>query len=223
VEVKEEEQPEEEQPRLTSITKAEITTADDLRSNLQTRGIQHFRIFILEDLSQQVIEAFGARFRIDPSFFRAHIDDYAHSKLWKGWNTTARLFYNHKRQAPNLSAHTRRRKWFSVRNVRLCHHDDKKSSGRHEEGLNSFNVLRRCDGDMDTAQSVDAGSVCLSITQTRTTVWIGRDRKSDGIPIGLVIVDPTVGEGHQIWDDRANWMPIPKFKSSTSHLSRSED
>jgi hypothetical protein len=34
------------------------------------------RLFIVEDLSQQVIELLGSRFDIDPLFFREQIEDY---------------------------------------------------------------------------------------------------------------------------------------------------
>lgn len=36
----------------------------------------HARLFIVEDLSRDVIEALGARFDVDPLFFRGHISDY---------------------------------------------------------------------------------------------------------------------------------------------------
>ena len=39
---------------------------------------EHARIFIVEDLSRDVIEALGAQYDIDPLFFRSHILDY----LW---------------------------------------------------------------------------------------------------------------------------------------------
>lgn len=35
------------------------------------------RLFVVEDLSRNVIEALGNHFKIDPSFFREHIVDYA--------------------------------------------------------------------------------------------------------------------------------------------------
>lgn len=35
------------------------------------------RLFVVEDLSRDVIEALGYHFKIDPSFFREHIVDYA--------------------------------------------------------------------------------------------------------------------------------------------------
>ena len=39
---------------------------------------EHARIFIVEDLSRDVIEAFGAQYDINPLFFRSHILDF----LW---------------------------------------------------------------------------------------------------------------------------------------------
>jgi hypothetical protein len=35
------------------------------------------RLFVVEDLSRDVIEVLGCHFKIDPSFFREHIVDYA--------------------------------------------------------------------------------------------------------------------------------------------------
>lgn len=34
------------------------------------------RLFVVEDLSRDVIEALGSKFDIDPSFFREHLVDY---------------------------------------------------------------------------------------------------------------------------------------------------
>lgn len=33
------------------------------------------RLFVVEDLSREVIEALGSHFDIDPMFFRAHVED----------------------------------------------------------------------------------------------------------------------------------------------------
>lgn len=35
-----------------------------------------FRLFVVEDLSRDVIETLGSRYDVDPSFFREHIVDY---------------------------------------------------------------------------------------------------------------------------------------------------
>lgn len=45
------------------------------------------RLFVVEDLSRDVIEALGYHFKIDPSFFREHIVDYA----WYNTSRNSRL------------------------------------------------------------------------------------------------------------------------------------
>lgn len=35
-----------------------------------------FRLFVVEDLSREVIETLGARYDVDPAFFREHLVDY---------------------------------------------------------------------------------------------------------------------------------------------------
>lgn len=46
------------------------------------------RLFVVEDLSRSVIEALGSHFKIDPSFFREHIVDYAWYNTSKFSSTT---------------------------------------------------------------------------------------------------------------------------------------
>lgn len=35
------------------------------------------RLFVVEDLSREVIEALGEHFDVDPSFFQAHLVDFS--------------------------------------------------------------------------------------------------------------------------------------------------
>jgi hypothetical protein len=70
-----------EYPTNGSVTTEEITTAEQLRATIfpssrRTRDDPPLRLFIVEDLSQQVIEMLGSRFDIDPRFFRNQIADY---------------------------------------------------------------------------------------------------------------------------------------------------
>ncbi|GKU07308.1 unnamed protein product [Fusarium langsethiae] len=44
-----------------------------------------FSLFVVEDLSYQVIETLGSKFGIDPRFFRAHIIDYAWNNVRDRW------------------------------------------------------------------------------------------------------------------------------------------
>lgn len=55
-----------------------MKTPDDLEnvlSSLQADASLQLRLFVVEDLSREVIEALGHHLKIDPSFFRDHIID----------------------------------------------------------------------------------------------------------------------------------------------------
>jgi hypothetical protein len=59
-----------------------INSIDELRDLFEDPGFNHnpdhARLFVLEDLSRDVIEVFGSRYDVDPLFWRGHISDY----LW---------------------------------------------------------------------------------------------------------------------------------------------
>lgn len=48
---------------------------DELDSEQQDPRVK-FRLFVVEDLSREVIETLGAHYDVDPSFFREHVADY---------------------------------------------------------------------------------------------------------------------------------------------------
>lgn len=55
-----------------------MRTSDDLQSVLSSLQVDEslkLRLFVVEDLSREVIEALGHHLKIDPSFFRDHIID----------------------------------------------------------------------------------------------------------------------------------------------------
>lgn len=62
-------------------TSAEL---EDCLSNMGENDSVNMRLFVVEDLSRNVIEALGYHFKVDPSFFREHIVDYA-------WYNTSKL------------------------------------------------------------------------------------------------------------------------------------
>jgi hypothetical protein len=193
--------------------RATITTARDLRRQLQSSRGPNLKLYIVEDLSQQVIEAFGGRFQTDPSFFAQHLDNYALSKNGKASGPTARLHYFHSRRVRNFFAYNRGRNWCTIANVRLRHHDTKGSFGRYEKGLRAMNVLRRCESDQYCASLDDAG-VQVSTTLTQTTIWVGKEQGDHGAPIGIVLVDSTQDKGQPIWNNRPNWLSVPLGSST---------
>lgn len=120
------------------------------------------KLYVVEDLSRDVIEFLGAYLDIEPAFFRSHIVDYA----W--YNTRDRWM-----DPPNLDVVAERQRWFQLRFVTArCF----KTRESFEEGRNetvSFNVFRRLDDDGNKAYE-DKSGVTVGIRRTRASFWLKR-------------------------------------------------
>jgi hypothetical protein len=97
---------------------------------------KHARLFILEDLSRDMIEAFGAQYNIDPFFFRSQINDY----LWYNTRDTWVEPSYSPRWMANLNFHT-----FRYMTPRYFHSVNSMKEATRQ--LGEFNVLRRLDDD----------------------------------------------------------------------------
>ncbi|KAF3053002.1 hypothetical protein E8E11_010505 [Didymella keratinophila] len=182
-----------------------INSADGLRKALMPlecgpTETPSLRLFIVEDLSTEVIEQLGSRFDVDPLFWREQIEDNVWHNIRDPWAI-----------APSLTTSTKQRTSFE----------------KGQEEVNKWNILRRPDNDnnhwahkdevdRDEAGDIrkdekgkEIGKAVASIMRTRTTIWIGKDKKSgDGRgTVGIVLVDPTMEEGKPLWHDRTNWLP----------------
>ncbi|KAJ4359537.1 uncharacterized protein N0V89_000092 [Didymosphaeria variabile] len=185
-----------------------ITTAESLKerlSNLPQSDSPVHRLFIVEDLSRQVIEQLGSRFDVDPLFFREQIDDYTWYNTRDPWASP-----------PALAANLQHCQWFRVRNVRLRYFASDDSFQNARQDSNSFNVLRRPDNDENHWLYLDAPDSIISITRTRSTVWIGKDKSCGNGAVAIVLLDPTVCDGRPLWHDRTNWLCTPSMDSTTS-------
>ncbi|KAH6629857.1 hypothetical protein C7974DRAFT_413610 [Boeremia exigua] len=196
-----------------------VTTALDLKeilSNLEhePNEIPPTRLFIVEDLSREVIELLGSAFDVDPLFFREHIEDYV-------WHNTRDPWA----MPPSLMSSIKRRSWFRVRNARLRYYADSDSFMTAKLEANYWNVLRRPDDDNNHWQYRDADNAVVSITRTKSTIWIGADKNRTGGTVCIVLLDPTTKEGKPLWYDRASWLPTLSMKEPNmpelSKLSKS--
>jgi hypothetical protein len=194
-----------------------ITKPGDLKSTLMALKRPGTKLFIVEDLSQQVIESLGFSFKIDPLFFREHIESFALAEFWYSKDSTNlnRSVWS-KRLTSNLSALEKRRTWFSIRNVRLRLHL-KNGYEDYEESLKRFNVMRWLDThrNSDYLDMGRCGNMLVSITRTRTTIWIRTAHDHQSGTIGVVLVDPTVRPGFPFLQHRASWLPSPTYGTST--------
>ena len=189
-----------------------------LQSLIEERSSEPpLRLFVVEDLSQQVIEQLGSHFDIDPLFFREQIEDYVWHNTRDPWAMPSSLISNMKH-----------RPWFRMRNVRLRYLNSEKDFDDSRLEVNSWNVLRRPDNDENHWHYQDRKGAVVSIMRTRTTVWIGKDKKCGNGTVGIVLLDPTVSQGKPLCTysprfhilglctdflgyDRSNWLPTPKM------------
>lgn len=102
--------------RYISSTKEKGLTTAELRSGFHTGNSQDasFRLYVVEDLSRNVIEALGTEFRIEPDVFRAHIVDYAWYNARDRW-----------REAPPLEVVRKQRNWFQIRYVTTSYFENR--------------------------------------------------------------------------------------------------
>ncbi|KAI8935847.1 hypothetical protein NX059_007364 [Plenodomus lindquistii] len=192
------------QPAAAPVT-TPITTSMALKETLHALSHDQskappLRLFIVEDLSQQVIELLGSRFDIDPLFFREQIDEYV-------WHNTRDPWA----MPPSLMSNMKHRPWFKMRNIRLRYHSSEDEFHKSRVEANSWNVLRRPDNDENHWHYQDKDGAVVSILRTRTTMWIGKDKKCGNGTVGIVLLDPTVSQGQPLWYDRTMWLPTPKM------------
>lgn len=207
------------EPKTEHIDSTAMLTAK-LKSLAHDAGNKPpLRLFIVEDLSREVIETLGGWFDIDPLFFREHIEDYV-------WHNTRDPWA----MPPPLTTSTRQRSWFRVRNMRLRYHKTQKSFEDARWDANDWNVIRRPDDDKNHWAHKD--EVCkdekgkedkavVSIMRTRTTTWIGKDRRCGDGTVGIILLDPTLKEGKPLWHDRSNWLPTTSMEVSTPKIKLS--
>lgn len=63
-------------PKRTDFNDSEMLQESLKELDSQQDSSVKFRLFVVEDLSREVIETLGAHYDVDPSFFREHIVDY---------------------------------------------------------------------------------------------------------------------------------------------------
>jgi len=206
----------------------EITSSSKLRETLHEQasengpGKRSFRLFVIEDLSRDVIEFLGAHYDVDPAFFRDQIFDYA----W--YNTRDRWI-----DPPRMHIVTKRQQWIQIRFATSRYFDDQVSFKSGCDQSESFNVYRRLEDDSNNTGTWDAEKAIVGLSRTRATLWLGKAGShvegpvgryicndhdvyvADSVP-GILLVDPTVTEGYSLWHGYRNWEETPSMKDLES-------
>jgi hypothetical protein len=144
-----------------------------LRDQIRTRKTDgaSFRLYVVQDLSSDLIEVLGTEFGIEPDFFRAHIADYAWYNIRDRWRD------NHP-----LELVRRRRNWLQIRYVTTRYFEDEDGFKKAvAEAKENFNILRRPDDDKSRGwwdisgpegSSTQCRSAVVALTRSRATFWL---------------------------------------------------
>lgn len=182
-----------------------------------------FRLFVVEDLSRDVIEILGSHFQIDPSFFRAHILDYA-------WYNVRDPY----RDPPNLNIVARHQPWVQFRFAMARYFS---SSDEFQEGFKEaerFNVHRRPDDDANNYSFWDKEDAIIGVSRAKASFWV-QEPTPAGEPgigelpspatvhlgtcltrrsvVGILLLDPTIKAGKPLWCGSRNW-ETPAFDNT---------
>jgi len=154
-------------------TLAALTEALRETTQAENHDKVQLRLFVVEDLSRDVIEILGARFDVEPAFFREHIVDYA-------WYNTRDPWVD----PPNLDAAATRQRWFQLRFPRARYFKTTESFKNGRAEAESFNVLRRPDDDQNNKAWWDEDGAIVGITRTRASFWLrhgeGQEKEAVG-------------------------------------------
>lgn len=154
-----------------------ITSIDELR-NLITEPTfdphpDHSMLFILEDISRDVIEFFGSTYDIDPLFWRGHISDYLWFNTRDPWVELDDL--------PHIS---RDRNFYQFRYVHPRYFKSQESKLRATEEAGRMNVLRRLDADGINTYVVDADDSEVCMCRSKASLWIRRNNEHQKHTVG---------------------------------------
>ncbi|KAI0024200.1 hypothetical protein F4780DRAFT_797160 [Xylariomycetidae sp. FL0641] len=145
------------------------------------------RLYVVEDLSRDMIELLGAKLDIDPLFFREQINDY----LW--YNTRDPWV-----ELPDLEVVARDRPYFRLTYVQTRYFRDRYEFKRAQTQAGMFNVLRRLDDDSDHSSLFDKDGTVVALVRSKASLWIRPSRPGEDT-VGVLLIDPSITAGYPLW------------------------
>lgn len=146
------------------VNSDQFTRSTDLKHALHVNNKGNpdleLRIFVVEDLSRDVIESLGSYYDIDPSFFRSHLADYVGYNVRDPW-----------RDPSNLLKDSRSLDWFQIRFPTVRYFDTINSFYHCSGETQKWNVLRRADNDLNKAIWDKEGAV-VAVLRSKATFWL---------------------------------------------------
>jgi hypothetical protein len=158
----------------------DIQTSEKLRQQLLdnpefNRDPSFARIFIVEDLSRDVIEALGAKYDINPLFFRSQISDYLWYKTRDPWV-----------ELNDLEHIASERNFFNIRYMRSRYFIDEESINEAKKELGAFNVLRRLEQDLSwkVREKRKPNGPTVGVVRSKASIWIRKNKPEEKGVVG---------------------------------------
>jgi len=139
-------------------------TCDKLRDELKEESevwdsnVQ-LRLYVVEDLSQTVIELLGKQYDVDPAFFRGHILDAAWFSVGSPW-----------RDPPSLVKDIRNQPWTQIRYVTARYFKTEDCYNDGENSMKTWNVVRRMD-KVSLSPNWDKLGAVVGLIRSKASFW----------------------------------------------------
>lgn len=106
-----------------------------------------------------------------------------------------------------------------MRFVRARYFKDDESFKEGDKQAQKFNVFRRLDSDDNQSKLWDKGEnngtvSRIGLIRGRATFWVKPKQEDDDTLVGILLLDPTIEEGHPLWRKYRNWIQPPPMNSS---------
>jgi hypothetical protein len=143
------------------------TTPEELLESLTERALEErgnaveSKVFVVEDLSRDVIEHLGTQLDIEPAFFREQILDYAWFNPQDRWM-----------DPPSLGIMPRKQRWVTLRYPILRYHRSGESFVAATHQAATWNVYRRPDDDANSRAQWDQPDAVTGIIRARASFWL---------------------------------------------------
>ncbi|RYP65494.1 hypothetical protein DL770_008985 [Monosporascus sp. CRB-9-2] len=180
-----------------------IQSAAELRKELDrsiTGDDIRLRLYVVEDLSRDVIEVLGQKLKIEPDVFRSHIVDYAWYNVRDRW-----------RDPPYVGAAGRPKNWTQLRYVTARYFETRGQFKAAGSEAQQFNILRRPDDDHSNKAWWDEPGAVVGLTRSRATFWLQKAQSGSEPRVGVLFLDPTVKTGVPLWRGRRILHQTPQF------------
>ncbi|KAH7025914.1 uncharacterized protein B0I36DRAFT_351856 [Microdochium trichocladiopsis] len=183
----------------------DLESLDGALSDQKALAANVHRLYVVEDLSREVIERLGFQLDIDPLFFREQISDYLWSNVQDPWV-----------ELPDLDIVSRDRPFFHLTYVQPRFFRNHAEFTEAQRDAGRFNVLRRIDDDSAHKAIFDKEGSVVALVRSKFSLWTRPAQDGRGA-VAVLLVDPTIKAGFPLWKGYRPFVDSPAPSSQVRH------